>query len=461
MADRDYIYFDHTLSLCPHCLERIPAKIIFQGDRVYMRKACRQHGSMDILISDDREYYLQARHTLKAGQVPQRFNTETLHGCPHDCGICPDHEQHACVSILEITDSCNLSCPICYADSSPKRQTCLNMEEVHTMLDGIVANEGKPDVVQLSGGEPTLHPNFFEIIEELKRRPVKHLMVNTNGIRIAQDAEFARRIQSYSPGVEIYLQFDSLNGDVIRKIRGADLLTQKLKALEILNKLNLSTTLVVTVVKGLNDSEIPDLLNFALQQQAVRGVTFQPLQGAGRLGGYEGESSLIPLSEIRSTIARTSGLFTKADLLPVPCNPDLICMGYALKTPRGPVPLSQLIDVSRLMNSAANTIVFEQQNEIRNAILELFSTGLPAEKSGEAIQTLLCCLPEFKNFPLSYDNVFRVIILQFLDPWIFDVRSVKRSCVHIATRDGRMIPFDTMNIFYRGKYLNKEEAKVP
>lgn len=455
MSTRDYLYFDHTISLCPHCLKRIPAKILFKNDNVIMRKACKEHGPMDVVISDDREYYLQTRNTLKAGQLPQRFNTETLYGCPLDCGICPDHEQHACVSILEITDTCNLSCPICYADSSPKRQNYLTMAEVGIMLDGIVGNEGRPDVVQLSGGEPTLHPNFFEIIEEVRRRPVKHLMINTNGIKIAHDADFARRIKSYSPGIEIYLQFDSLNADAVRKIRGADLLETKLKALEILNDLNLSTTLVVTVVRGVNDAEISDLVAFALRQKAVRGITFQPLQGAGRLGNFNAESSLIPLSEIRSTIARETGIFTKKDLLPVPCNPDLICMGYALKTPQGAVPLSQFIDVDRLMNSAANTIVFEQESEIRNAILELFSTGLPSDKSSEAIQTLLCCLPDFKNFPLSYDNVFRLIILQFLDPWIFDVRSVKRSCVHIATKDGRMIPFDTMNIFYR------ETARAP
>lgn len=153
--------------------------------------------------------------------------------------------------LVEITDYCNLTCPVCYAESSPQRLKHRSFEQVEFMLDCIVHNECEPDVVQISGGEPTLHPDFFRILDAAKARPIKHLMVNTNGIRIAEDAAFARRLRDYMPDFEIYLQFDSFEEHVLRELRGADLRRIRLKALERLNDLEISTTLVVTLKKRL------------------------------------------------------------------------------------------------------------------------------------------------------------------------------------------------------------------
>ncbi|MGY8712120.1 radical SAM protein, partial [Bradyrhizobium sp. 18BD] len=153
-----------------------------------------------------------------------------------------------------------------------------SLEEIEQMLDVIVANEGNPDVVQISGGEPTVHPQFFEILDIAKTKPIKHLMVNTNGIRIAKDEQFVKRLATYMPDFEIYLQFDSFKKEALEQLRGEDLREVRLKALEYLNKYNLSTTLVVTLQKGLNTDEIGKIIEYALQQPCVRGVTFQPTQ---------------------------------------------------------------------------------------------------------------------------------------------------------------------------------------
>src|SRR5204862_1882295 len=188
-----------------------------------------------------------------------------------------DHEQHSCLTLVEITDGCNLTCPICYSESSPKRMSShRSMEQIEFMLDCVVRNEGEPDVVQISGGEPTIHPEFFEILDAAKRRPIRHLMVNTNGVRIAQDEEFARRLAGYAPGFELYLQFDSLERDPLMRLRGADLRDVRRLALERLERLGVSTTLVVTVPKGANDEECGAIVDPALTRRCVRGATFQP-----------------------------------------------------------------------------------------------------------------------------------------------------------------------------------------
>jgi uncharacterized radical SAM superfamily Fe-S cluster-containing enzyme len=155
------------------------------------------------------------------------------------------------------------------------------------LIDAVVRNEGQPDVVQISGGEPTVHPDFFAILDRAKKAPIRHLMVNTNGLRIAHDEEFAKRLAGYLPDFEIYLQFDSLEAAPLLALRGVDLRDVHARALERLNRLGISTTLVVTLKKGLNDGEIGRIIDFAVTQPAVRGVTFQPIQAAGRLECFD------------------------------------------------------------------------------------------------------------------------------------------------------------------------------
>ncbi|MFY8033900.1 MAG: radical SAM protein, partial [Flexibacteraceae bacterium] len=152
MPERPYTYYDFTVSLCPTCLKRIDAKIIFEDEKVFMTKTCSDHGFFKVLLASDINYYKNIRNYNKPSEIPLQFNTDTHYGCPYDCGICQDHEQHGCLTVLEITDRCNLSCPTCYAFSSPTYGRHRTIDEIDMMLNAIVANEGEPDVVQISGG---------------------------------------------------------------------------------------------------------------------------------------------------------------------------------------------------------------------------------------------------------------------------------------------------------------------
>ena len=455
MPDRPYLFYELTNSLCATCLQKVEAKVVIQDNHVYLHKWCPEHRFQKALISTDAEYYKLSRQTLKPGQMPLKFNTPIEYGCPYDCGLCPDHEQHSCLTLVEVTDQCNLTCPICYSESSPRRLTHRSMRQIEFMLDCVVRNEGKPDVVQISGGEPTIHPQFFEILDAAKARPIKHLMVNTNGLRIASDADFARRLKQYMPGFEVYLQFDSLRPQALRALRGEDLTDVRRRALDRLNEHNISTTLVVTLKKGLNDDEIGAIIDFALQQPCVRGVTFQPIQHAGRAEDFDPARDRLTLGEVRQQILRQAPLFTPADVIPVPCHPDCLAMAYALKLGGKVIPLTGMIDPRLLLHGEGNTIIYEQNERIRGQLFQLFSTAASPASSALSLKQLLCCLPMVQvPQTLGYDNIFRIIIMQFLDPHNFDVRSVKKTCVHIVHPDGRIIPFDTFNLFYRDK---KEE----
>jgi 7,8-dihydro-6-hydroxymethylpterin dimethyltransferase len=446
---RKYTYYDFTLSLCPECLKRIDAKIVFEEEKVFMLKRCPEHGASKVLIADDIAYYKNIRNYNKPSETPYTFNTKTHYGCPYDCGLCPDHEQHSCLTVVEITDRCNLTCPTCYAGSSPTYGRHRTLEEVKKMLDAVVINEREPDVVQISGGEPTLHPQLFEILDYAKSLPIKHLMLNTNGIQIAKDFEFAKRLASYQPNFEVYLQFDSFRKEVLQTMRGANLTSIRSEALEHLNALNLSTTLVMTIQKNLNDDEIGDVINFAVKQKAVRGVTLQPTQIAGRIENFDLLTDRITLTEVRRRILEQTNVFNADDIIPVPCNPDALAMGYALKLGDEVLPLTRYINPADLLDNGRNTIVYEQDEHLHSKMINLFSTGNSVESATEKLHSLLCCLPQIHAPSLSYDNLFRVIIMQFIDAYNFDVRTVKKSCVHIVNKDYKIIPFETMNLFYR------------
>ncbi len=449
MPTRKYTYYDFTLSLCPECLRRVDAKIVFENGNVYMLKRCNEHGNSKVLIADDIEYYKNIRNYNKPSETPFTFNTKTHYGCPYDCGLCPDHEQHSCLTVIEVTDRCNLTCPTCYAGSSPTYGRHRTLEEVKTMLDTIVKNEKEPDVVQISGGEPTIHPQFWKILDYAKSLPIRHLMLNTNGIKIAKDVAFAERLKTYSPDFEIYLQFDSFENTVLQELRGADLNAVRKQAIENLNTLNLSTTLVVTLQKGLNDGEIGKIINYALQQKCVRGVTFQPTQIAGRLDNFNPETDRMTLTEVRRKIMEQTTIFNADDLLPVPCNPDALVMGYALKLGGEVFPLTRYINPNDLLDNSKNTIIYEQDEQLHGKMIELFSTGNSVEKAEENLKSIMCCLPNIDAPELGYDNLFRIIIMQFIDAYNFDVRAIKKSCVHIVDKDNKIIPFETMNLFYR------------
>ena len=463
-AVRPYTYLELTLSVCSTCLRKVEAKIVEQDGAIFMHKRCPRHGAERVLLSPDAEYYKLSRTFIKPSEMPYRWNTPIKYGCPYDCGLCPDHEQHSCLTLLEVTDTCNLTCPVCYAESSPQRRTHRDMATIRKMLDAIVANEKEPDIVQVSGGEPTLHPEFFQILDEARKRPIRHLMLNTNGLRIAREDGFAEKLAAYKPGFEVYLQFDSFKESALKDLRGADLREVRAKALERLNALNISTTLVVTLKKGVNDDEIGKIIDFALTQKCVRGVTFQPVQHAGRADGFDPARDRLTLGEVRRGILSQTTVFRPEDVIPVPCHPDCIAMAYALKTPKGTIPLTGMIDPKVLLEGARNTIVFERDPAIREKMLKLFSTNHSPESSALSLKSLLCCLP-MAAVPenIAYDSVFRIIIMQFLDAHCFDVRSVKKSCVHIAHPDGRIIPFDTFNMFYRDgkeKLLESLRAEI-
>jgi uncharacterized radical SAM superfamily Fe-S cluster-containing enzyme len=199
---RPYIFWGQTTSLCETCLALVPTKIQIRENQVWYEKRCERHGTHSTLISTDAAYWRLCKDYIKPGDRPLAFQSHTEFGCPYDCGLCPDHEQHSCLALIEINEHCNLTCPVCFADSSPARGRHLPLPVIERMVDALVASEGEPDLVQLSGGEPTLHPDFLAVLDAVRARPVRHVMINTNGLRLSQEPDFVARLAEDKRGLE-------------------------------------------------------------------------------------------------------------------------------------------------------------------------------------------------------------------------------------------------------------------
>ncbi len=453
------LFLTATQSFCQQCdnLDRlVDTHVVTKDNEVFLRKFCPKCGESMVKISTDYAYYKLCEAYLKQPDLPEKPLTQVLRGCPYDCGVCPQHQNHPCLALFNVTDECNMKCNICYYAAEPGLGNHRSMEEISQMLDTLLETESEPDLIQVTGGEPTTHPQIIEILQFLKKSPVRHLMLNTNGIRIAEDEDFVKALKKLGGGFEVYLQFDSLDAEVLKDIRARDMREVRLKALAMLEKYRISTTIVSVIKKGLNDQEIPQILAFSRKYRCIRGVVFQPVQEAGRIEA-EGDFR-ITLSEIRQIIVEDeSNPFSAEDMIPLPCDPHKIGVGYAAKTmgvdEKGD-PYANLMPVTgqipkEMITEQRGTVAFEQDKAFVKTIVETVSldTAMGENILKEKIKTkLFCCWPSFLSpADMGYENVYRIVIMEFSDIYNFDTINIKREC-NFMIEPNRVIPFSTYNM---------------
>lgn len=446
------IFFELTRSLCPECRRVIDAQIWLQDGHVIMKKRCPDHGPFQVLVYADSEAYVRAAKYNKPGQLPLQYSTPIKEGCPHDCGLCPDHAQHVCVGIIEVNTACNMACPLCFADAGAGYN--LTLDEVGEILDHLVATEGHPEVVQFSGGEPSIHPDILPMLRLAKERGVRHVMINTNGKRIAEDDAFLRELSEIKPG--IYFQFDGFLSSTYRTLRGEeDLLATKLKALDRLAEAGLSAILVPAIERGVNEHEVGDIIRFGLKHPAVRGINFQPAFHAGRHGEHDPMQRMTIPDVLRLIAEETHEVFCVDDFTPVPCCfPTCNSVTYAYVEGDTVLPLTRLLNMDDYLDYIANRVLPEVGPEqIQSAVEQLWSSAAVPGTS-DAIQSFAiacsaCGMVEGTWDPAGLlalkDRMFMVMLQDFMDPWTFNQKNVMKCCKEILLPGGKQIPFCAYN----------------
>lgn len=478
MPHRDYSHLGQTQSLCPECLAVVPAKIIAKGKRVYFRKKCPTHGERDDFVCSDRAYYDRLEYILPA-KMPVEFGIEPDRGCPYDCGLCTEHEQHSCVGIVELTDGCNLSCPMCYASSLPG-QKHRGFDDIVAAIDRLVEVEGRPEILQLSGGEPTIHPRFEELLAYALSRPIDFIMINTNGIRLAKDPRLVELIARHRDRVEIYFQMDGLRDDVHVALRGEKLLAVKLQAIEALGRHDIHTTLVSTVQPDVNVDQLGPLVKFGIERPWITGISFQPATYSGRhVLPADLERRVTFPDVIRGVCEQTEGMFVEDDFLPLPCaHPNCHSVSLAWRSEGMALPLTRFIDAKANFDLLANGLTFTRDKSkelIRQYLARQACCGpggcgpsdcgpsddgdktIARESTNPPVVTLEGAgSPDPERFfekvlakAIGSEGLFRITITSFLDVYNFDLRRVMKCCTHHVLPDGHVIPFCAYNVLYR------------
>lgn len=447
-VDRDEVFLELTKSICPLCKRVIDAEVNIRGGRVIMRKRCADHGVFEALVYSDAELYMSQLRFNKPGTLPVEFQTEVRDGCPLDCGLCPDHKQHSCLGIIEVCSGCNLDCPICFADSGHHADGyTLTRSQVEFMLERFVAAEGDPEVVMLSGGEPTIHPQILDLVALVQAKGIANVILNTNGIRLARDRGFAAELAQLRP--HLYFQLDGFDAETHRLIRGRDLRADKRRALDTCAELGLNVTLVAAVERGVNEHEVGEIVRFGVAHPAVMSVVFQPTTHSGRHLVFDPLERLTNADLIKLLAEQLPDWFRVPDFVPVPCCfPTCRSMCYAFVDGDGLLPFGRLLEVEDYLDYISNRLMPDLT--LRAALESMFSASalpgierllLACEGCGLGVTDLISALRD----PWSQRHVFLVMVQDFQDPYTLNVRQLMKCCVSEIVPDGRIIPFCAYN----------------
>ncbi len=443
-----------TTSLCPECLVRVPADVRARGQQVWMDKVCPEHGPFSALLASDVAHYYQ--HDAKLDAVG------SCCGPGQHCG--DQVANHSCNMLIEITQRCNLTCPTCYADSSPDRHETMSVERFRALVDELISlGKGQADLIQLSGGEPTIHPQLLDMVGYALEQGIKQVYINTNGIRLAQRS-FAEALAAFDGRVAVYLQFDGLKRSTLRLLRGREsLVDTKRQALANCEAVGLTAVPVMTLTAGINDDEVGTFLDTALAHpRAVQKVMIQPAIYSGR---YENPRRVerITVGDVAKLIeAQSGGRWTEADFGPIPCSdPNCFSMAVALRTEAGLLPVSRYFpryptwsrpENLGLINQVSDT--FDDPKGLQSALQWALQNGALEGLDEAAIDELLDAVQAFSAAqasadPSPYGGLFAIGIKPFMDAYTFDQDRIDKCCVHIISTEGKPVSFCEYNAVHR------------
>ncbi len=484
-------------SLCPECKKIIKARVFEEKGNVMMEKTCPEHGYFKDKYWSDAKYFLWAEKYAFDGDGITNPRTVSKTECPGNCGICPEHKSHTVLANLDLTNRCNLQCPVCFANANAAGYVYEpSYAEVVKMMENLRANQPVPTpAIQFSGGEPTIYPRFFDVIRKARELGFAQVQIATNGIKIANDPEFANKMKD--AGVQtVYLQFDGLKEENYIAARGKSLLKTKLKAIENLRNTKgkpLSTVLVPTIINGINDDQCGDILKFAIENRdVIRSVNFQPVAFTGRISKDELEAQRFTISDLADRLEKQTGFVKKYDFYPVPfvapisymasvvtgknkvaftSHPHCGVATFLYIDDKGKVtPINRFVDVdgmlgkmnelgdrasgfmAQMLLKAAKKFKSEESKKksLMKSFNKYFGQYIDYDKLPDGLnleEIIMSLISTGNREPLS-DFTWKLLMvggMHFQDAYNYDVDRVSRCVIHYAVPDGRIIPFCAYN----------------
>lgn len=480
MPLRDYRVHRYVNAFCPLCHEERPDRplaevrrlsgwLAIRGDRVWLERGCPDHGLVRTLYDESPAILAYLEEWTAPTKVHQPDLVGNFKPVPsaYEDGLPEMQTQHTCILLADLLDQCNLRCPTCFAESSPALAAVAPLAEVLASVDARLSREnGRIDVLMLSGGEPTLYPWLAELLDAVAARPVVRILLNTNGLRVAQDDELLALLARHRERVEVYLQYDGESAEASTHHRGADIRRFKERAVERLSGAGIFTTLTMTAALGVNDDEIGFVLKRALDTPYVGGVTIQPVFGSGRSSGIDPMDRLTHTGVLARLEEQTAGQVTWRDLTALPCShPHCCSVGYLLRDDSGSWrSLTSLIGHEKLKewldlepDTLANRIADDAIPATMKSVVKDSLLGLLSEQSSLSHPTIgdiwkdICencdlgigtlttlassALPGQRKRlrKLLGERVVRITVKPFMDMSTMIEERLTQCCVHVAT----------------------------
>lgn len=443
MMEKNLKQLEQTESLCPVCHKLIPARIVTDQREVFLDKECKEHGHFVGSVWTDYELY---SHSYRFQEFFAANESQSAEVHPSELVVYENLEiglqQRTCLALLEVTDRCNLGCPVCIANSA-NAQGDLPLSQIESTLESLIEKSGNGIPIQISGGEPTLREDLPQIVSLTKKLRFKFIEVNTNGIEIGRRPDLAWLLAD--SGLDgIYLQFDGLNGSVHEALRGKDLLRLKQKAIEHCQDVGMSVTLASTIVKGVNEDQIWPIIEYGVSKGAL-GVNFQPFTQSGRFPDVLSDPlKKVTASDIIRAVETQSGARILAEeFVPIPCQDNRCALIVYCLIERGKlVPLNRKIEPPAILDHYARLSSWEEiLTATEKALFARSGDGEIGERY--SFENRSCCSTEKRLFPEGY---FSIGCHDFMDITNFDLARAQKCCLHEITPDGKVFPFCLYNI---------------
>lgn len=455
---QDRIFINSTLAWCGNCKKVEYARIVADPEGVFMEKVCDKAGSQRTKLASDYSWYLGRMSRFRKIEPVVHAKKERK-GCPEDCGLCTWHTTALHLPVFSITNDCNLNCPKCFTYNRPDRKYYKSIEETRDILKQIKISNPSVQLINMTGGEPTLHPQLFEIINVCREEGIKRITMNTNGLKIATDFQFAQKIKE--TGIQLVLSMDTLKSENSIKIYGTDIVDMKKKALETIEKLDIPTTLLIVCIKGINESEAADISSFYLKKSFIKSITIQNMTYTGNNGSVFEPREHITIDEVEKLLAVKED-FSVSDFFPLGSyHPLCYSVAYYASVKEKLIPLTKILGVDLLINNSKNCYLLEPDKNFSRDFLEglnrLWAEGEDEEIILALKKTVKDLYPADREIAAEertekIESMTKMIYIHpHMDEDNFDIDRVSACGDLVPDESGRMVPACSYNLLYRQK----------
>jgi hypothetical protein len=459
LKDRDYTYFTTVRGMCRTCRRIVPARVFFREGKVWQESLCETCENRPALIAADKDWYLREILKELPDVSPLPFSRAPVNGCPHDCGPCTWHASPCQLPVLSITNACNLNCPICFTYNRSDRVYHMPTDEMRRTVDWIVESSGPVDLINITGGEPTLHPELMDILNCCRRPQIGRITMNSNGLRLAEDYDLCRRLADL--GVCVILSFNTFDPETSRRIHGRDVVAAKLKAIENLTRSGVRMTMLNVLIRGLNENAIAPLFEMMRGNDHVLSLTIQTMTYTGQGGGCFGPRAHVPVDEATRIVCEQShGVLQPGDFMPRPsAHPLCYSVCYMLRSGGSFLPFLRFAERERMAPMLTDSYLLRpaaQDGFFREAMDSLYARGEDAHlgvfrRLVDELYPTDGALTDFDRQRKAESAVRTVYVHAHMDEDNFDASRSMLCPDLVPTEPGRLVPACTYNLFYRMK----------